>query len=139
VVITERKDHLDLLADRLSKFAKDVIVLRGGMSARQSRAATESLATIPAGKERILVATGRYLGKGFDDARLDTLFLTMPISWQGILAQICRPAAPLARRETRCDYLRLCRRQRTDAGEDGHETRGRISEPRISGRRQRGA
>ena len=87
VVITERKDHLDLLADRLSKFAKNVIVLRGGMSARQSRAAAESLATIPAGEERVLVATGRYLGEGFDDARLDTLFLTMPISWRGILAQ----------------------------------------------------
>lgn len=87
VVITERKDHLDLLADRLAKFAKNVIVLRGGMSARQLRAATESLATIPAGEERVLVATGRYLGEGFDDARLDTLFLTMPISWRGILAQ----------------------------------------------------
>ena len=87
VVITERKDHLDLLAGRLSKFAKNVIVLRGGMSARQSRAATESLTTIPAGEERVLVATGRYLGEGFDDARLDTLFLTMPISWRGILAQ----------------------------------------------------
>jgi superfamily II DNA or RNA helicase len=87
VVITERRDHLDLLADRLSKFAKNVIVLRGGMSARQLRAATESLATIPAGEERVLVATGRYLGEGFDDARLDTLFLTMPISWRGILAQ----------------------------------------------------
>jgi superfamily II DNA or RNA helicase len=87
VVITERKDHLEMLAARLSKFAKNVIVLRGGMSARQARAATESLATTPAGEERVLVATGRYLGEGFDDARLDTLFLTMPISWRGILAQ----------------------------------------------------
>lgn len=57
------------------------------MSARQTRAAVEALATIPAGEERVLVATGRYLGEGFDDARLDTLFLTMPISWRGILAQ----------------------------------------------------
>ena len=87
VVITERKDHLDLLAERLSKFAKNVIIFRGGMSARQLQAATESLAAIPAGQERVLVATGRYLGEGFDDARLDTLFLTMPISWRGILAQ----------------------------------------------------
>ena len=87
VVITERKDHLDLLAGRLSKFAKNVIVLRGGMSARQLQAVTESLAAIPAGQERVLMATGRYLGEGFDDARLDTLFLTMPISWRGILAQ----------------------------------------------------
>ena len=87
VVITERKDHLDLLAGRLSKFAKNVIIFRGGMSARQLQAATESLAAIPAGQERVLMATGRYLGEGFDDARLDTLFLTMPISWRGILAQ----------------------------------------------------
>jgi superfamily II DNA or RNA helicase len=39
------------------------------------------------GEERVIVATGRYLGEGFDDARLDTLFLTMPISWRGTLAQ----------------------------------------------------
>lgn len=87
VVITERKDHLDLLAQRLSKFAKNVIVLRGGMGARQSRAANDALATIPDTQERLLLATGRYLGEGFDDARLDTLFLTMPVSWRGTLAQ----------------------------------------------------
>ncbi|HEX5864507.1 MAG TPA: DEAD/DEAH box helicase family protein [Casimicrobiaceae bacterium] len=87
VVITERKDHLDAMANRLSKFARNVVVLRGGMSAPQLRAASEALATIPAGEERVLVATGRYLGEGFDDARLDTLFLTMPVSWRGILAQ----------------------------------------------------
>jgi len=62
-------------------------VLRGGMGALQSRAARQSLAAIPDDAERILVATGRYLGEGFDDARLDTLFLTMPISWRGTLAQ----------------------------------------------------
>jgi superfamily II DNA or RNA helicase len=87
VVITERKDHVIILADRLSKFARNVIVLRGGMGARQSRATAQSLATIPDNEERVLVATGRYLGEGFDDARLDTLFLTLPISWRGTLAQ----------------------------------------------------
>jgi superfamily II DNA or RNA helicase len=87
VVITERKDHLEVVAGRLAKFAKNVVVLQGGMSAGRSRAATESLETIPDRDERVLVATGRYLGEGFDDARLDTLFLTMPISWRGILAQ----------------------------------------------------
>jgi superfamily II DNA or RNA helicase len=87
VVITERKDHLTLLADRLSKFAKNVVVLRGGMGARELRATAETLAAIPESEERLLIATGRYLGEGFDDARLDTLFLTMPISWRGTLAQ----------------------------------------------------
>jgi superfamily II DNA or RNA helicase len=87
VVITERKDHLGALAGRLSKFAKNVVVLRGGMGARRARAAREALGAIPDNEERVLVATGRYLGEGFDDARLNTLFLTMPISWRGTLAQ----------------------------------------------------
>jgi len=57
------------------------------MTARQSRTATDALGAIADDEERVLVATGRYLGEGFDDARLDTLFLTMPISWRGILTQ----------------------------------------------------
>jgi superfamily II DNA or RNA helicase len=87
VVITERKDHLQAIAERLSKFAKNVIVLKGGMTAKQRDQARNSLETIPDGEERVIVATGRYLGEGFDDSRLDTLFLTMPISWRGTLAQ----------------------------------------------------
>ncbi|HJP53316.1 MAG TPA: hypothetical protein QF556_01175 [Rhodospirillales bacterium] len=87
IIITERKDHVALLADRLSRFARNVVVLCGGMGARQRRETLARLASIPEDQERILVATGRYLGEGFDDARLDTLFLAMPISWRGTLAQ----------------------------------------------------
>jgi len=87
VVLTERTDHLEALADRLSRFAKNVIVLRGGQSERKRREARERLMAIPAQDERVIVATGRYLGEGFDDQRLDTLFLTMPVAWRGTLAQ----------------------------------------------------
>lgn len=87
VVITERTAHVELFADRLSRFARNVIVLRGGMGVRQRREVREKLAAVPDDQERILVATGRYLGEGFDDARLDTMFLCMPISWRGTLAQ----------------------------------------------------
>jgi superfamily II DNA or RNA helicase len=87
VVITERTDHLEALADRLSRFAKNVVVLRGGQSERKRREAMDRLAAIPEQDERVIVATGRYLGEGFDDQRLDTLFLTMPIAWRGTLAQ----------------------------------------------------
>jgi hypothetical protein len=47
----------------------------------------DRLAAIPDQDERVIVATGRYLGEGFGDRRLDTLFLTMPIAWRGTLAQ----------------------------------------------------
>ncbi|MDQ1335492.1 MAG: hypothetical protein QG552_2442, partial [Thermodesulfobacteriota bacterium] len=64
-----------------------LIVLKGGMGVRESNAASEELARIPDREERLILATGRYLGEGFDDARLDTLFLALPVSWRGILAQ----------------------------------------------------
>ena len=87
VVITERKEHLHHLADRLSRFAHNVIVMKGGEGAKQRKAIAEKIAGIPDGEERLIIATGRYLGEGFDDPRLDTLFLTLPISWKGTLAQ----------------------------------------------------
>ncbi len=87
VVLTERRDHANHFAEKLGSFARNVILLRGGMGARQRREVMQRLEEIPDHEERVLVATGRYIGEGFDDARLDTLFLTMPISWRGTLAQ----------------------------------------------------
>jgi len=87
VILTERKDHALLLAGRISRFARNVIVLTGGIGAKQRRAAMQRLGDVSATDERVLIATGRYIGEGFDDARLDTLFLAMPIAWKGTLAQ----------------------------------------------------
>jgi superfamily II DNA or RNA helicase len=87
VVITERTAHLEIFAKRLERFARHVIVLRGGQSEKQRSEVAARLAAIPQTEERVIVATGRYLGEGFDDSRLDTLFLTMPIAWKGTLAQ----------------------------------------------------
>ncbi len=86
VVLTERKDHLDYLQQRFSRFAKNIVLLRGGMSAKDRKAAQTAL-SVADNEERLILATGRYIGEGFDDARLDTLFLTMPIAWKGTLAQ----------------------------------------------------
>jgi len=57
------------------------------MTARSRNAARDQLAAIPPDEERLVLATGRYIGEGFDDARLDTLFLALPISWKGTLVQ----------------------------------------------------
>ncbi|GLI94686.1 DEAD/DEAH box helicase [Methylocystis echinoides] len=86
VVLTERRDHLDYLQGRFQRFVRNLVVLRGGMSAYERKAAEAAL-QVADGQERLILATGRYIGEGFDDPTLDTLFLTMPISWKGTLAQ----------------------------------------------------
>ncbi len=108
VVLSERKEHVASLAEMISRFARNVIVLQGGMHARKRMEILEQLASIPDTEERVLVATGRYLGEGFDDARLDTLFLAMPIAWRGTLAQYSGRLHRLhhAKREARVyDYV----------------------------------
>jgi len=87
ILLTERTSQVDEFASRLTGLVKHIVVLKGGMSAKQRRAIAEQLTAIPDGEERVLLATGRYIGEGFDDARLDTLFLAMPISWRGTLQQ----------------------------------------------------
>jgi len=87
LVLTERAEHLRLLEAALAPHVAHLLVLRGGMGAKQRRAVATQLATIPAKEPRVLLATGRYAGEGFDDARLDTLFLALPISWRGTLQQ----------------------------------------------------
>lgn len=87
ILLTERRDHLEYFATRLRGFARHLVVLQGGVTAKARRDVLAQLAAIPADEERLLLATGRYLGEGFDDARLDTLFLAMPVSWKGTLVQ----------------------------------------------------
>ena len=85
LVLTNRTDHLERLASGLSEI-QDVFILKGGMGKKQRPAIAERLASIPDGAPRVLLATGSYR-RGLDDSRLDTLFLTMPISWRGTLQQ----------------------------------------------------
>ncbi len=87
VVLSERREHVELMAERLRPFVKNLVVLKGGTTEKQRRLALKQLHEVPPDEQRAVVATGRYLGEGFDDPRLDTLFLALPISWKGTLAQ----------------------------------------------------
>lgn len=87
LLLTGRTEHLSHFATKLRGVVKNVLVLRGGMGRLQRRAAAEALASIEPSDQRVILATGSYIGEGFDDARLDTLFLAMPISWKGTLQQ----------------------------------------------------
>ena len=107
LLLTERTEHLQLLAERLSSEIPQVIVLRGGMGRKELQSALDRLKAPPvppmqnfaSGEAKfctvenhpkigqVILATGRFIGEGFDDPRLDTLFLALPVSWRGTIAQ----------------------------------------------------
>ena len=87
LLLTGRTEHLQCFAAKLAGVAKHIFVLKGGMGKKQRREISAALAAVPENESRVILATGSYIGEGFDDARLDTLFLAMPISWKGTLQQ----------------------------------------------------
>jgi superfamily II DNA or RNA helicase len=107
VLLTERKAHLDYFHQRLKGFVRHIVVLRGGRSVKDQQKIYAKLASIPKSEERLLLATGRYIGEGFDDARLDTLFLSLPVSWKGTLVQYAGRLHRNTPRQTRSSYCRL--------------------------------
>jgi superfamily II DNA or RNA helicase len=87
LVLTERNEHLDRFESGLSDTIPHVVVLRGGTGKKQRKAEAERLGAIPPNEGRVILGTGKYIGEGFDEPRLDTLFLTLPVSWRGTIAQ----------------------------------------------------
>ena len=87
LVLTERTSHADTLAEALRGKVTHVVLLKGGQPHKLRALAACELAGIPEDAARVIIATGRYIGEGFDDSRLDTLFLALPISWHGTLQQ----------------------------------------------------
>jgi superfamily II DNA or RNA helicase len=88
IVLTQRKDHIFTLAALIKgKCGAHVIELDGGATAKQKKNALNTITSIPDDEQLVIIATGKYVGEGFDCPRLDTLFLAMPISWKGTLSQ----------------------------------------------------
>ena len=82
IVLTERREHAEMINNLLKENGIDSIILKGAMKAAERKRVEEHLHSA-----QVVVATGKYVGEGFDLPRLDTLFLAMPIAWKGSLAQ----------------------------------------------------
>ena len=87
LVLTERTAHVEALREMLHVSIPDVISLTGNAGAKDKKAALQKIKEIPLWQPLTLLATGKYIGEGFDEPRLDTLFLAMPISWKGTVQQ----------------------------------------------------
>jgi superfamily II DNA or RNA helicase/very-short-patch-repair endonuclease len=87
LILTERTEHLELLVNLISVDVPHVITLKGGMGKKELRVAVEELNSVPEQEAVVLIATGKFIGEGFDHPRLDTLLITLPISWRGTIAQ----------------------------------------------------
>ena len=87
IILTSRTFHVATLADLLKPHCPNVITLIGSESIKEKRQKMEHLQSIPSSEPLVIVATGKYVGEGFDYARLDTLFLVSPVAWKGIVAQ----------------------------------------------------
>lgn len=87
LVLAQRTAHVDHLASRLAESGRSPVVLKGGMGARARAAANQRLVLDPDGPPLLVVATGHFVGEGFDCPALDTLFLAGPVSFKGRLVQ----------------------------------------------------
>jgi superfamily II DNA or RNA helicase len=87
LILTGRVSHVAKLAEKLKDRISNVISLTGGMGDKKTAQVIGEINEIKDTEPFVLVATGSYIGEGFDEARLDTLFLAMPIAWKGTLHQ----------------------------------------------------
>lgn len=87
IILTERVQHVQKLEKMFHRFTKNMVVLTGKLKKKERKERLQKLKELPDNEERLIIATGKYIGEGFDNALLDTLFLVMPISWKGTLQQ----------------------------------------------------
>ena len=130
LVLTERAEHLDAILTALNSRSHSPFVLHGRMSRKQRAAVIVELEALPPDAPRILLATGKLVGEGFDHPPLDTLVLAMPVSWKGTLQQY---AGRLHREHASKSNVRII-----DFVDVGHPALRRMWEKRQRGYRAMG-
>ncbi len=130
LVLTERTDHLDALQAALLPEIPNLFLLHGRMSRKQRSAITADLDSLPPDAPRVLLATGKLVGEGFDHPALDTLVLAMPVSWKGTLQQY---AGRLHREHSTKTDVRIF-----DFVDTNHPALNRMWEKRLRGYRAMG-
>ncbi len=86
LVLTQWTAHLERIAESLRDYGHDPVILRGGMGAKASAAALARLHPVD-GVPLLVVATGPFIGEGFDCPPLGTLFLAAPVANKRLLVQ----------------------------------------------------
>ena len=110
IILTALTSHVECLYLMLEPHCKNVIKLVGAYSSKQKRIAMEKMRTVADDEDMVIIASGRYVGEGFDFPRLDTLLLTLPVSWKGVVAQYAGRLHREYRGKTVCqiyDYVDL--------------------------------
>ncbi len=130
LVLTERTEHLDAILAGLIGKVPEPFVLHGRMSKKQRAVVITNLEALPPDAPRILLATGKLVGEGFDHPPLDTLVLAMPVSWKGTLQQY---AGRLHREHATKTDVRII-----DFVDTGHPALLRMWDKRQSGYRAMG-
>ena len=86
-VLTEPTEHLEAMRAALGFEVPLPFVLHGQMSRKHRAMLIAELDALPPDSPSILMATGKFVGEGFDHPPLDTMVLAMPVSWRGTLQQ----------------------------------------------------
>lgn len=130
LLLSERTDHITTIAAALAGEVPNLFLLHGRLSARQRSATLAALEALPPDAPRIVLATGRLVGEGFDHPPLNTLLLAMPVSWKGTLQQY---AGRLHRQQSGKTSVRII-----DWLDLGHPITQRMWERRLRGYRAMG-
>jgi superfamily II DNA or RNA helicase len=130
LLLSERTDHITTIAAALAGEVPNLFLLHGRLSARQRSATLAALEALPPDAPRIVLATGRLVGEGFDHPPLSTLLLAMPVSWKGTLQQY---AGRLHRQQSGKTSVRII-----DWLDLGHPITQRMWERRLRGYRAMG-